>query len=369
MQVTFDGRPTALRRRALATAGAITATLLLASCAVNEQPPGADVEGYRGIVVGGGSSAQQSAQEAWVVGFQTDNPAATIEYDPAGSGAGREMFIAGGAAFAGSDRAFELEELEEEEFVGCEPGSGIIELPAYISPIALAFKLDGVSSLNLDSDTIARIFTGEITRWNDPAIAEHNPGLDLPEQTITAIHRSDDSGVTENFTEYLSAVASDAWPYEPSGVWPLEGEAAQGTSGVVSALNNSSGTIGYIDASRVGDLGVVAVGVGSEFVPYSSEAAAAIIDASPIGEGRGPGDLAVEIDRTSTERGVYPIVLISYLIGCEDYIDDADAELVRAYFEHVISPEGQQDAADAAGSAPISATMFERASEAAALIH
>jgi phosphate transport system substrate-binding protein len=356
------------QRRGGTVVALIAASVMLTSCAVNEPAPGQDVGGYSGIVVGGGSSAQQAAQEAWIVGFQTANEAATVEYDPAGSGAGREMFIAGGSAFAGSDRAFTEEELEAEEFSSCVPGSSIVQLPAYISPIAIAFKLDGVDTLDLDPDTLARIFTGEIDRWNDPAIVALNPDAALPDQVITAIHRSDDSGVTENFTEYLSAVASDAWPHEPSGVWPLEGEAAQGTSGVVSTLNNGSGTISYIDASRVGDLGIASVKVGEEFVPYSSEAAAAIIDASPVGEGREEGDLAVEIDRTSTESGVYPIVLISYLIGCSDYVDDEDATLVRAYFEHVISPEGQQDAADAAGSAPISTRLAERAAAAAALI-
>ncbi|MCW4386112.1 phosphate ABC transporter substrate-binding protein PstS [Salinibacterium sp. SYSU T00001] len=344
------------------------ASTLLTSCAVNEPRPGDDVGGFEGIVVGAGSSAQQAAQEAWTVGFQNENPRATVEYDPTGSGAGRDIFIAGGSSFAGSDRAFTVEELESESFAACTEGSNIIELPAYISPIAIAFTLEGIDTLQLRPDTIARIFTGEITRWNDPAIVADNPGVSLPDQVITPIHRSDDSGVTENFTEYLAAAASEAWPYEPSGEWPLEGEAAQGTSGVVSALTNSSGAIGYIDASRAGDLGVVSVGVGGQFVPYSSEAAAAIIDASPVGEHRTEGDLAVEIDRTSTAPGVYPIVLVSYLIACDDYLDESDAELVRAYFAHAISDEGQQQAADAAGSAPISPTLAERAASAVALI-
>ena len=113
------------------------------------------------------------------------------------------------------------------------------------------------------------------------------------------MHRSDDSGTTENFTEYLGAAAPDVWTYEADG-WPFEGgEAAQGTSGVVDAVTNGTGTIGYADASRAGDLGTVAVQVGDEFVEYSPEAAAAIVDASPFAEGRAEGDLAIEIDRTS----------------------------------------------------------------------
>ena len=89
--------------------------------------------------------------------------------------------------------------------------------------------------------------------------------------------------------------------------------------------------------------------VGDEFVPFSPEAAAAIVDASPFVEGRGEGDLAIEIDRTTEEAGVYPIVLVSYLIGCVEYADAANAELVKAYFDYIVSPEGQATAAAEAG--------------------
>jgi phosphate transport system substrate-binding protein len=355
-------------RRIAAPLALLGATLLLTSCAVNEMnlPTGSDLSG---IVVGGGASSQQAAQEAWVTGFQSLNPDVTVEYDPAGSGAGRDMFIAGGAAFAGSDRALTEEELETKEFEACAPGSEIIELPTYIAPIVVVFQVDGVSELDLDPQTIARIFAGDITRWDDEAIAEQNPGADLPDMRITPVHRSDESGTTENFTDYLSATAPDVWDYEPHGTWPFEGgEAAQGTSGVVDTVRNGSGTVAYVDASRAGDLGIVSVKVGDEYVPYSAEAASAIVDASPIVEGRGPGDLAIEIDRTSTAAGVYPIVLISYLIGCAEYPDATQAELVRAYFEYVISDEAQEAAAEYAGSAPISPSLQEKAAAAVALI-
>src|SRR5690606_13433717 len=129
------------------------------------------------------------------------------------------------------DRAFHADEIEASDFEACAPGSSIIELPAYIAPIVVVFVLDGITSLDLDADTIARIFAGDITTWNNPAIAEQNPGVTLPETRVTPVHRSDESGTTENFTEYLAEAAPDAWPYEPDGVWPFNGgEAAQGTS-------------------------------------------------------------------------------------------------------------------------------------------
>jgi phosphate transport system substrate-binding protein len=346
----------------------LAATLLLTSCAVNELnlPAGSNLSG---IVVGGGASSQQAAQEAWVAGFQSQNPNATVEYDPAGSGAGRDMFIAGGASFAGSDRPFTMEELDSKKFAACAPGSDIVELPTYIAPIVIVFRVDGVDQLRLDPDTIGRIFAGDITRWNDDAIAQQNPDAQLPDMEITPVHRSDESGTTENFTDYLAAAAPDAWPYEPSGSWPFDGgEAAQGTSGVVDTVRNGAGTVAYVDASRAGDLGVVAVKVGNEYVSYSAEAASAIVDASPVAEGRSPGDLAIEIDRTSTAAGVYPIVLISYLIGCAEYAHSSQAELVRAYFGYVIGDDAQKLAAKYAGSAPISPTLQKQAADAVSLI-
>ena len=351
---------------------AIAGSLLLASCAANEAPSGGETEGgsdLSGTLVGAGASSQGSAQEAWIAGFQEANPDVTINYDPAGSGAGRETFLAGGSQFAGSDRAFNDEELAAGGFAACAPDSGLVELPLYISPIAVIFNLEGVDSLNLDAATIAGIFAGSITSWDDPAIAEQNPEATLPAQAITAVHRADDSGTTENFTEYLYTVAPDVWTSEPDGVWPLQGgEAAQGTSGVVDAVTNGTGTIGYADASRAGDLGTVSVKVGEEYVPFSPEAAAAIVDASPFAEGRGEGDLAIELDRATTAEGVYPIVLISYLIGCETYEDSEQAALVKAYFEYMASEEGQSVAAEAAGSAPISDTLSERVAAAVELI-
>jgi phosphate transport system substrate-binding protein len=352
-----------LKRFGVPAVIAVTAAIALSSCAANEggAAPAESASSLSGNLVGAGASSQDAAQQAWIAGFQTANPDVTIDYDPSGSGAGRETFLEGASDFAGSDRAFDDEEVAAGGFAKCAPDTDIIELPMYISPIAVIFNVEGVDTLNLDAATIAGIFAGSITQWNDPAIVALNPDATLPDLAITPVHRSDDSGTTENFTDYLGAAAPDVWTYEADGVWPFEGgEAAQGTSGVVDAVTNGTGTVGYADASRAGDLGTVAVQVGDEFVEFSPEAAAAIVDASPEVEGRSEGDIAIEIDRTSEEAGVYPIVLVSYLIGCQQYADSENVELVKSYFSYMASPEGQDVAAEAAGSAPISDTLREQ---------
>lgn len=351
--------------------GAVAA-LALAGCAANE-PAGtpsddASASTLQGTLNATGASSQDAAQQAWVAAFQTANSGVTINYQATGSGVGRDNFLAGGQSYIGSDRAFNEEEIAAGGFGSCT-SDAIVEIPVYISPVAIIFNVEGVDSLNLDAATVAKIFNGDITTWNDPAIADANPDATLPDTAISPVHRSDPSGTSEIFTGYLESVAPEAWPHEASDEWPIaSGEAAQGTAGVVAAVKGGTGTIGYADASQAGDLGTVAVKVGDEFVPYSSEAAAALVDASPLAEGRGEGDLVFEIDPASAPAGSYPIALVSYLIGCEQYEDEATAELVREYFSYVVSAEGQDVAAEAAGSAPLSDSLRDKLTAAIELI-
>jgi len=337
------------------------AALLLSGCAANEA--GDAPSTLVGTLDGAGSSAQASAQDVWVSEFQRANGSVTINYDPTGSGAGREQFIGGGVDFAGSDSALSDEELTGE-FRSCAPGSAAIDLPVYVSPLVLVFNVDGVDALRLDPAAIAGIFSGSITRWNDPVLTALNPGSALPDEQISAVHRSDDSGTTKNFADYLHQNVPEVWPNDPADAFPYPGEGAQGNSGVVSAVANGYNTIGYADASRAGDLSVASLKVGDDFVDYSTEAAAAIIDESPLVDRENPNDLVIDVDRTSTAAGVYPLVLVSYLIACEEYPDADQAELVTAYLNYVASPEGQAAAAEGAGSAPLSADYSARVQDA-----
>ncbi len=362
----------------IAQVGAVVAiaALALAGCASNETggDPSPSEDGgttLSGTLAGVGASAQGSAQTGLIAAFQTANPDVTINYSPDGSGAGREAFIGGGANFAGSDRAFRTSELEESTFAACAPDSGVVELPLYISPIAIIYNLEGVDALNLDAETTARIFSGEITSWDDPAIAALNPDVTLPSAVLTPVHRADDSGTQENFTDYLAQAAPEVWTWEADGEWPgdLGGEAGSQTSGVVDIINGAAGTIGFVDHSRSAGFGIASIAVGDVFVEPSAESAAAAVDASPLESGRESFDLAIEIDRNTTADGAYPITLISYLIGCETYADPAIGELVSAYFSFIASEEGQQVSAEEAGSAPISADLRTQVESAIAVIN
>jgi phosphate transport system substrate-binding protein len=344
--------------RARVAAAGVVAGVLLAGCgAANESAPSggaapsAGAAALSGTISGAGSSAQQAAMQAWIAGFTGANPDATVNYDPAGSGAGRTQFVSGGVAFAGSDAYLKAEELTKAQD-RCK--SDIVEVPAYISPIAVVYNLPGVTDLQLSPATVAGIFLGKITQWNAPEIAADNPGKTLPAQAITPVHRSDESGTTQNFTDYLNKAAGDVWTEKASGTWPVQGgEAAQGTSGVIGAVQGGAGTIGYADESQAGSLGVALIKVGDSFTGPTPEAAANVLNESKRVEGRGASSFAFDVARDTTAAGTYPIVLISYQIACSKYADAAQADLVKGFLTYTTSAEGQQAAAQAAGSAPL----------------
>jgi phosphate transport system substrate-binding protein len=340
-------------RRALIP-GVAALALALTGCGAGNEDSGTGAEGdtassLSGELNGGGATSQEKAEAAWAAGFQDANPDVTVNYDPVGSGTGRENFISEAFSFAGTDSALSNDEGELDAAVERCGGEGVIQVPAYVSPIAVTFNLPGIDTLNLDPETITGIFEGTITTWDDPAIAD-------------AI--SDDSGTTENFVTYLSEVGG--WAAEPDGVWPSDiegGESAEGTSGVVGLVSDNEGYITYADDSAVKEsgLGVVAVGVGEEYNAPTPEGAATVVAASSPGENASDTNLEIELARDTTESGAYPVLLVSYLLACPTYADQAEADLVKGYMEYIVSDEGQQAAAAEAGSAPLDSDTAAKA--------
>ena len=310
---------------------------------------------------GAGASSQQAAVEAWIAGFQGTNPEAKIAYNPSGSGAGVQTFLTGATAWAGSDKALADDEVEQSKSV-CTEGTAF-DVPVYISPIAVVFNLKGVSDagkhINMDAATIAKIFDGKITKWNDPAIADQNKDLKLPDTAITVVHRSDKSGTTQNFVSYFKDVTPDNWTYDLSENWPNEvGQGAKGASGVISTVKQADGTIGYADFSQVGDLGTVAVKVGDKYNEISAEAGSKVIgDSKQDDTVKGDNRIVIKINHATEAEGAYPIVLVSYDIVCPAYKDTKQAEFAKAWLTYVTSDEGQKAAQDAAGTAPLPSSL------------
>lgn len=352
---------------AVIAAGALALTACGSDNPAGTAPAGDQTSGTKvtGTLTGIGASSTGAAMDAWKAGFAAANSGATVQYSPDGSGAGRKALIDGSAQFAGSDAYLKDKELASSK-EQCGP-DGALNIPVYISPIAVAFNLPGVTELKLDAATIAKIFRGEIAKWNDPAIASLNEGVTLPDLKVTPVNRSDDSGTTTNFTDYLAAAAPEVWTDEADGVWPasLKGENAKGTSGVVKTVTDTPGAVTYADDSAVGGkLGTASVKVGEEFVKISAEAAAKAVEAGKPVEGRSANDVAIKLDRKTTEAGAYPIVLVSYHVVCSAYDKQETVDLVKAFENYVVSDAGQQAAADSAKSAPLSPALAEKATKA-----
>lgn len=335
----------------------------------HEHASGSDFSSLSGTLNGSGASSQGKAMQAWKDGFGQVS-GVKVNYTETGSGTGREQFIGGEVSFIGTDAALKPEEMEAAtERCG---GAGVVETPTYVSPIAVAFNLPGIEHVNMTAANIAEVFNGTITKWNDPKLVDNNPDIELPDLDIVTVNRADKSGTTENFTDYLAQVVPDVWGFDAAQEWPVMdgvlGQSAEGTSGVVSLVQNTAGGITYADASQIGELGSVAVKIGEDFIPYSAEAAAKIVDGSPAAADATDTVLTVDLQRDGSIEGAYPIVLISYHVACLKYEDPAEAANVAGLLTYIASAEGQNAAADHAGIAPISEDMRERVTDAIAKI-
>lgn len=361
-------------RKVLTATAALGLSFSMAACGAGNEGSSSsgdgsttDAAGATGTIKGAGASSMEKAQNEWIAKFTDEAPDATVEYAPDGSGTGREKFTNGAVNFAGTDSAMDKEEIAAAKKKGCTGET--IQFPIYVSPIAVAFNLKGVDSLNLSAPVIADIFAGKIKTWNDPAIAADNKGVKLPDTKITPVNRSDESGTSKNFSSYLAEAAPEKWKHEPEDVWPIKGgEAAKGTSGVVDTIGAGEGNIGYADASQIGDLKAAKIKAGKEFIEYSPEAAAKILESAKRADEGSKTNYAVKLDRGKAGEGVYPVVLVSYAVACTDYDDKKVASTVKSYLEYAVSADGQKASTDAAGSAPLSEGATKNATDALAQI-
>jgi phosphate transport system substrate-binding protein len=344
------------RCQRLAAVLSAAVVLAVAGCGESAPPPvrtaTSAVECASGSITAQGSSAQANAINMWIKTFQAACPDATIEYQSIGSGAGLRAFIAGTGDFAGSDAELSTADQPKAD-ARCASGPAI-HLPMVVGPVALAYTVAGVDTLSLSSATIAKIFSGEVTTWNDPAIADENPNAALPPTTIKTVHRSDGSGTTDSFTRFLAAAAPSDWQYASGTSWSAPGGTAErGSGGVAAAVAQSDGSIGYMEWSYAQALNLRTAKIGNragEFVALSKAAAAqAVADADIVGTG---DDLRLKLAYTSSAAGLYPIVLVTYEVVCAKGTKPASLDLVKAFLTYAASKDGQ-DAATRLGYSPL----------------
>jgi phosphate transport system substrate-binding protein len=325
--------------------------LLLAGCGLGDADGGvdrasaapvADIDCARqGRVPGSGSTAQENAMKYWIKQYQRACPPVRIAYNPLGSGAGIVQFMQRSTAFGGTDSPVDPQEYTPDE--GVCTGGGVINLPMVGGAIAIGYVVPGVDDLVLDAGTLAKIFDSQITTWDDPAIRKLNPGAELPSMPIHAVHRSDESGTTQNFQAYLAGAAPEVWSYPAEKAWHGKGGgSASGSAAVASTVASNVGSIGYFELSfaAVHHLRTVRIDTGaSEPVAASAETASAgIAAAEVVGKGK---DLTLRFDYRTSAEGTYPIVLASYEIVCDTGNLAETLPALKSFLTYTASDEGQ----------------------------
>lgn len=325
---------------------ALTGALALAACGSDNGGGSSSASGSSSIscesgsIKASGSSAQKNAMTAWINAYQTACSGAQIDYQANGSGAGIKDFINKQTAFAGSDSALKDQDKTDAD-ARCASGPAI-DIPMVGGAIVAAYNVSGVDKLVLTPATLAQVYTGKITKWNDPAIAASNSGVTLPDAPIVAFHRSDSSGTTDNFTKYLAAQATSDWTYDHAKDWPAAvtaGQGAKGSDGVASSVKSTPNSIGYVELSFAQSQSLTAAWIdngGGAVEPTSANAAVTIESATVTGTGN---DLALKIDYSGTKG--YPVVLVTYEITCEKGLDASLAKLTKSFLTYTASDEAQ----------------------------
>lgn len=306
-----------------------------------------------------GSTAQQNAIAVFNQVWGQKCAGKNLSYNPTGSGAGVNQFIAGQVDFAGSDSPLSKDQpAQAAKRCGENPAWN---LPLVFGPVALAYNLPGIDKVAVNADVLAKIFSGGITTWNDPAIAALNSGVTLPDTKITPIYRSDSSGTTDNFQKYLTAAAPQSWTKGAGKEFQGgAGEGAQKSAGVVQAVQATPGAIGYVEkgfASQA-NLPMAAIDTGSGAVALTDDAAAtAIAGAKFAAEGN---DLALDLNSIygTTAPGAYPLVLATYEIVCSKGYNAETAGAVKSFLT-VAANDGQAGLA-AAGYIALPDTFKQR---------
>jgi phosphate transport system substrate-binding protein len=299
-----------------------------------------------------GSTAQQNAIALFNRDWAQLCPGKQLAYNPTGSGAGREQFIARHVDFAGSDSPLSHDQIEPAA-QRCN-GNPAWNLPMVFGPVAVAYHLDGVKQLVVNADVLAKIFSGWITDWNDPAIVELNPDAKLPATRISPVYRSDSSGTTDNFQKYLAAAAPNSWTRGTGSEFQGGvGEGAQKSAGVIQAVQSAPGSIGYVEKGFADQSGVpyAQINDGSGPVALTDDAARKAIDGATFAGLGNDLELNLKSIYRTTAAGAYPLVLATYEIVCSKGYDPATSAAVRSMF--TVAADNAQDGLSAAGYVPL----------------
>lgn len=346
----------------LAAAGALT----LSACGSDNNTatagsaaPKVNVDcGGKKALKSSGSTAQKNAMDRFIAAYQVNCPGYKLDYTGSGSGAGINDFVGGQTDFAGSDSPLDPSKGEPDK-AAKRCGSTAWDLPTVFGPIAITYNITGVDNLVLDGPTAAKVFSGQIKTWNDPAIKALNTGIadKLPNLPINVVFRSDQSGTTDNFQQYLGSASKGAWGSRGAGKVfnGGVGEGAQGNDGTSAAINRTPGSITYNEWSfaKAQNLHIARILTDASVKPVDltvDSASKAVASVKTKGQGN---DLVLDTSSfyNPTDPAAYPIMLGTYEVVCSKYSDADTAKAVKAFLSSAV--DNGQAGLDGIGYIPL----------------
>lgn len=318
-------------------------------------------------LTGSGASFPFPLYSSWFKDFSKQTQGVTVDYQAKGSGAGIQDFINNTVDFAASDAAMADEEIAKVK-------QGAVLLPMTAGEIVLSYNLEGVKELKLPREVYIDIFSGKITKWNDPKIAAANPGVKLPDQNITVVARSDSSGTTYVFTGHLSAVSEEFKKTIGHGTtvqWPTSFVKAPKNDGVTATIKQTPGAIGYIEytyAMATKQPMATLQNKAGHFVSAGDKAGMAALAGAEFPAKKLPDsdvpDLRVWLFDPAGKEA-YPITTFTWMLFYRDQ-DDAKAKVLRDLVEYGLT-KGQA-MAPKMGYIPLPENVIEKVRKASALI-
>ena len=286
-----------------------------------------------GTINASGSTFQATFQQTAIQHFRSVQSGMTVNYGGGGSGKGRTDLASRVVQFAGSDSP--IPSADQSQFHGT-----VLYFPVVIGPITLSYNLSGVNSLKLDPKTVAEIFEAKITTWNNAAIAADNPGVHLPNTPIVVARRSDSSGTTQNFSQFLVSAAPGVWTLGTSSTinWPASTRGGSGNGGVSQIIHSTPGAIGYVDFADAKGAGLHYAEVKNQeghYVLPTVQSATAAADGATIA----PNLTFSAIWAKGADS--YPITYQSWVLVFEHQPNANTANLLKAYIGYLVG-DGQK---------------------------
>lgn len=301
----------------------LATVLLLTGCGGGQQ--GGSQPAGQVRLSGGGSTFFYPLCSKWIEEYKKVEPGVLVDYQSIGSGGGIKGITEHTFDFAGSDAPMSDEELSKVQ-------GEIVHIPAALGAVVVTYNLPGISNLKLDGEAIADIFLGKIKKWNDPRLQELNPQVNLPDKDIAVVHRSDGSGTTYVFTDYLSAV-SEAWRNGPgkgkSIEWPA-GIGAKGNEGVAGQVSQIEGAVGYVELAYAVKNNLPYAWVKNKEGKFVEPTIASVTAAAVGAAASMPEDMRVSIVNPPG-ADAYPIASFTYFLVYKEQQDQAKGKALAKF--------------------------------------